>query len=54
MSKTFNLAIPFDFLLQAIAKLSPTDKQRLRQLLDAHPPLHPESTFSSPPASPWE
>ncbi len=35
MSKTFNLAIPFDFLLQAIAKLSSTDKQRLRQFLDA-------------------
>ncbi|MEA5452389.1 hypothetical protein VB780_27700 [Leptolyngbya sp. CCNP1308] len=35
MSKTFNLAIPFDFLLQAIAKLSPADKQRLRQCLDA-------------------
>jgi hypothetical protein len=35
MSKTFNLAIPFDFLLQAIAKLSPADKQRLRQFLDA-------------------
>ena len=34
MSKTFNLAIPFDFLLQAIAKLSPADKQRLRQFLD--------------------
>ncbi len=35
MSKTFNLTIPFDFLLQAIAKLSPADKQRLRQCLDA-------------------
>ena len=34
MSKTFNLTIPFDFLLQAIAKLSPADKQRLRQCLD--------------------
>lgn len=34
MSKTFNLAIPFDFLLQSIAKLSPADKQRLRQFLD--------------------
>lgn len=35
MSKTFNLAIPFDFLLQAIAKLSPPTKQRLRHCLDA-------------------
>jgi hypothetical protein len=35
MSKTFNLAIPFDFLLQAIAKLNPADKQRLRRCLDA-------------------
>lgn len=34
MSKTFNLAIPFDFLLQAIAKLSPADKQRLWEFLD--------------------
>lgn len=34
MSKTFNLAIPFDFLLQAIAKLSPVDKQRLWEFLD--------------------
>ncbi|NJL56103.1 hypothetical protein HC928_13670 [bacterium] len=35
MSKTFNLAIPFDFLLQAIAKLSPADKQRLWEFLDS-------------------
>jgi hypothetical protein len=34
MSKTFNLAIPFDFLLQAIAKLSHADKQRLWEFLD--------------------
>jgi hypothetical protein len=34
MSKTFNLAIPFDFLLQAIAKLSPADKQSLWDFLD--------------------
>lgn len=34
MSKIFNLAIPFDFLLQAIAKLSPADKQRLWEFLD--------------------
>ncbi len=36
MSKTFNLAIPFDFLLQAIAKLSPADKQRLWEFLDTN------------------
>ncbi|MBE9140557.1 hypothetical protein IQ254_25720 [Nodosilinea sp. LEGE 07088] len=35
MSKTFNLAIPFDFLLQAIAKLSHADKQRLWEFLDS-------------------
>jgi hypothetical protein len=35
MDKIVNLEIPFDFLLQAIAKLSPVDKQRLRQILDA-------------------
>jgi len=35
MDKTVNLAIPFDLLLQAIASLSPADKQRLRQCLDA-------------------
>jgi hypothetical protein len=34
MEKTVNLAIPFDFLLQAVAKLSPDDKQRLWDFLD--------------------
>ena len=34
MEKTVNLAIPFDFLLQAVAKLSPADKQRLWNFLD--------------------
>jgi hypothetical protein len=29
MNKTFNIATPFNFLLQAIAKLSLADKQRL-------------------------
>ena len=48
MNKTVNLAIPFDFLLQAIAQLNPTDKQRLRDFLDsdlhdsADEPLDPE------------
>lgn len=36
MSKTFNLAIPFDFLLQAIAKLSPADKLCLITHLHRH------------------
>ncbi|NMF86267.1 hypothetical protein [Nodosilinea sp. P-1105] len=35
MDKTVNLAIPFDFLLQAIASLSPADKQRLWDFLDS-------------------
>lgn len=35
MSKIFNLAIPFDFLLQAIDKLSPAAQQYLRQCLAA-------------------
>jgi hypothetical protein len=48
MSKTFNLVIPFDFLLQAIAKLSPADKRRLWEFLDtdlhdsAEKPLDPD------------
>jgi hypothetical protein len=42
MSKTFNLAIPFDFLLQAIAKLSQADKQRLRQFLDTDADTSPD------------
>ncbi len=53
MSKTFNLAIPFDFLLQAIAKLSPADKQRLRQCLDvdAEPPIDQAFSLSSQPVT---
>ena len=34
MNKTFNIATPFNFLLQAIAKLSLADKQRLWEFLD--------------------
>jgi hypothetical protein len=34
MEKTVNLAIPFDFLLQAVAKLGPDDKQRLWDFLN--------------------
>jgi hypothetical protein len=41
MDNTVNLTIPFDFLLQAIAKLSPTDKQRLWDFLDTD--LHDSS-----------
>ncbi len=35
MDKTVNLAIPFAFLLQAIASLSRADKQRLWEFLDS-------------------
>jgi hypothetical protein len=45
MSKTFNLAIPFDFLLQAIAKLSPADKQRLWEFLDTDLHNSSDETF---------
>ena len=48
MSKTFNLAIPFDFLLQAIAKLSPADKQRLWEFLDTD--LHDSAADTLDPA----
>jgi hypothetical protein len=34
MENTVNLAIPFDFLLQAVAKLGPDDKRRLWDFLN--------------------
>ena len=33
-SETVNLSIPFDFLLQAIAQLNSTEKERLWEFLD--------------------
>ncbi|MGB3199708.1 MAG: hypothetical protein WBA99_02330 [Nodosilinea sp.] len=48
MSKTFNLAIPCDFLLHAIAKLSPAGKKRLWEFLDTD--LHDSAAETLDPA----
>lgn len=60
MSKTFNLTIPFDLLLQAIAKLSLADKQLLWEFLDTDlhdstdeaPMQKPTHWYSAPPEAP--